>query len=359
MKKTVKSSKKILTNKKIWTIILCSYILILIFFTFFDLKDFKPSFKSESNIQKILSEIANPEITELNKELYDLSMIKLANIKTNKDSSLWPASSSYPNDGAVLPSRRIVAFYGNFLSKQMGVLGEYPESEMFERLNTELKKWNDADPETPAIPALQYIAVTAQGRPGEDGKYRLRMPDEQIEKAIEMAKKINALVILDIQIGQSTIQNELPLLEKYLKLPQVHLAIDPEFSMKFGRLPGIYVGTYDASEINYVTDYLAKIVKENRLTPKVFVVHRYTKNMVTNLNQIKTVPEVQIIMDMDGWGPKSGKIATYKNYIYPDPVQFTGFKLFYKNDLWKPSTAMMTPSEILELTPKPIYIQYQ
>jgi hypothetical protein len=167
MKKTVKRVKKILTNKKIWTVILCSYILILIFFTFFDLKDFKPSLKSENNIQKILSEIAKPKIIELNKELYDLSMVKLANIKTNKDSLLWPASSSYPNDGAILPSRRIVAFYGNFLSKQMGVLGEYPESEMFEKLNTELKKWNEADPETPAIPALQYIAVTAQGKPGK------------------------------------------------------------------------------------------------------------------------------------------------------------------------------------------------
>ena len=174
-----------------------------------------------------------------------------------------------------------------------------------------------------------------------------------------MAEKINALVFLDIQIGQSTIQEELPLLEKYLKMPQVHVAIDPEFSMKNGRLPGVYVGTYDAAEINYVTDYLAKIVQENNLTPKIFVVHRYIKEMVTNYKLIKTVPEVQIVMDMDGWGPKYNKLVTYTKYIYSEPVQFTGFKLFYKNDLWKPSTAMMTPEEILELTPAPIYIQYQ
>lgn len=174
-----------------------------------------------------------------------------------------------------------------------------------------------------------------------------------------MAEKINALVFLDIQVGQSTIQEELPLFEKYLKMERVHLGIDPEFSMKGGRLPGVYVGTYDATEINYAIDYLAKIVQENNLTPKIFIIHRYTQNMVTNYQSIKTVPEVQIIMNMDGWGAKDKKLASYNKYIYKEPVQFTGFKLFYKNDLWAPSKAMMTPEEILKLTPQPIYIQYQ
>ena len=81
--------------------------------------------------------------------------------------------------------------------------------------------------------------------------------------------------------------------------------------------------------------------------------------MVTNYKLIKTVPEVQIVMDMDGWGPKDSKLGSYIKYIYKEPVQFTGFKLFYKNDLWAPSTGMMTPEEILKLTPAPIYIQYQ
>ena len=57
--------------------------------------------------------------------------------------------------------------------------------------------------------------------------------------------------------------------------------------MKFGRLTGVYVGTYDAAEINYVTDYLSKIVKENNLTPKIFIIHRYTQNMITNYKLIK------------------------------------------------------------------------
>jgi hypothetical protein len=33
-------------------------------------------------------------------------------------------------------------------------------------------------------------------------------------------------------------------------------------------------------------------------------------------------------MDMDGFGVL--KRSTYKTYIFREPVQFTGFKLFYK-----------------------------
>jgi hypothetical protein len=274
--------------------------------------------------------------------------------------SLWPVKTVYPNAGAILPFNRIVAYYGNLLSTSMGVLGQYPEDEMIAKLQAEVQKWTLADPETPAIPALDYIVVSAQGRPGVDGKYRLRMPDTEVDKIMTMAQKINGLVFLDIQVGQSTIQKELPLLEKYTKLPQVHIAIDPEFAMPNGELPGVdYVGTYDATDINYVIDYLAKIVDDNNLPPKILVIHRYRKNMVTNYKLIKTVPEVQIVMDMDGWGAPSGKTSIYKQYIENEPVQFTGMKLFYKNDILKPSTGMMTPEEVLKLTPSPIYIQYQ
>src|SRR3989344_2825122 len=64
---------------------------------------------------------------------------------------LWPAQAVYPNAGAILPFHRIVAYYGNLYSKKMGVLGEYPEEEMLARLNTEVEKWQTADPETPVM----------------------------------------------------------------------------------------------------------------------------------------------------------------------------------------------------------------
>jgi hypothetical protein len=115
----------------------------------------------------------------------------------------------------------------------------------------------------------------------------------------------------------------------------------------------------DATDINFASNYLANLVRENNLTPKILIVHRYTEKMVTNYKEIKTMPEVQIVMNMDGWGLPAKKIGTYNNFIYPEPVQFTGFKLFYKNDVITPGSVMLTPADLMKLTPRPIYIQYQ
>lgn len=273
----------------------------------------------------------------------------------------WPVKNQpYPLPGAILPFKRIVAFYGNLYSKRMGALGEYAPKEMLRMLDTEVSRWEKADPKTPVQPALHYIAVVAAGDPGKDGKYRNRMPDKQIDSVFTIASmRKNMIVFLDIQVALSTIRDELPRLEKYLKRPNVHLGIDPEFSMKGGILPGKKIGTYDASEINYVSDYLAKLVKENNLPPKVFVIHRFTKKMVTNYQNIKLRPEVQVVMHMDGWGEPDLKYGTYRHFIRSEPVQFTGFKIFYKNDLKKAPHRLMTPAELMKLWPQPIYIQYQ
>lgn len=301
-------------------------------------------------------------VKTIEKDKNGKSITKINKVPVNPQpikSHLWPVKTVYPNAGAILPFNRIIAYYGNLSSKGMGVLGQYPEYEMLQKLDVEVKKWEVADPNTPVVPALHYIAVVAQGSAGADGKYRARMSDEKIDKVLEIAKKINAIVFLDVQVGFSTIQIELPRLEKYLKLPQVHVGIDAEFSMKNGIRPGKIVGTYDASDINFVANYLAKLVKENNLPPKILVIHRYTQKMITNYKEIKPLPEVQIVMHMDGWGGAAKKIGTYKNFIYPEPVQFTGFKLFYKNDVLDKGTTLMMPNDLLKLNPRPIYIQYQ
>jgi hypothetical protein len=241
----------------------------------------------------------------------------------------------------------------------MGALGEYPPKVLWQMLNKEMKAWEKADSLTPVIPAIHYIAIVASGTPGKDGKYRTRMPEHQIDSALAIAKMGNAIVFLDIQVALSTLQQEVPTLEKYLKLPQVHLGIDPEFSMKDGSKPGKKIGSYDAADVNYCVDYLAKLVKDNNLPPKILIVHRFTQGMVKRHKEIKLRPEVQIVMHMDGWGEPILKRSTYKLYIYKEPVQFTGFKLFYKNDLKKAPHTLMTPEELLKLKPQPIYIQYQ
>ena len=272
----------------------------------------------------------------------------------------WPVKDQpLPLPGAILPFKRIVVYYGNLHSKKMGALGEYEPKEMWSRLHKEVKHWEKADPNTPVQVGLHYIAAVASGSPGKDGKYINRMGNQQIDSVMTIAKMHDAIVFLDLQVGLSNLKDELPRIEKYLKLPNVHLGIDPEFSMKGGDKPGTKIGTYDAADINYVSKYLADMVNELNLPPKVFVVHRFTKKMVTNSQNIKLRPEVQLVMHMDGWGEPDLKLGTYRYFIQNEPVQFTGFKLFYKNDLKKAPNRLMTPEELMKLKPAPIYIQYQ
>lgn len=275
-----------------------------------------------------------------------------------KPKPMWPVPGPLPLPGSILPNNRIVAFYGNPLSRRMGILGQIPPHQMLAKLDTVVASWQEADPLTPVQPALHLVAVVAQAAAGRDGKYRARMADTLIDRVLNWAESRNAIVFLDIQVGKSTLQDELPRLTKYLSLPNVHLGIDPEFSMKRGGKPGERVGTYDAADINWASAFLADLVTQHDLPPKVFVIHRFTRPMVTNARKITLDPRVQIVMHMDGWGWPSRKRESYRRYIYEEPVQFTGFKLFYRNDT-KQGHPLMTPADVLMLEPKPVYIQYQ
>lgn len=274
-------------------------------------------------------------------------------------SANWPVKTTYPFAPPILPFKRIVAYYGNFYSAHMGILGAMPPDDVLKKLQVEIKNWQQADSLIPVQPAIEYIAVTAQSKPGKDGKYRQRMPFSQVDKALALAGKINAILILDVQVGHDSLSNELPRLEPYLKMNNVHLAIDPEFSMKDGAIPSSEIGNFDAGDINYASGYLAQLVHRYHLSPRLLIVDRFTEHMVTNYQSIIKRPEVQIVMTMDGFGMPAKKINTYKQFIASEPVQFTGFKLFYKNDIASAPYKLMTPAEVLKLDPSPVYIQYQ
>ena len=270
----------------------------------------------------------------------------------------WPVAGPDPMAGSILPNKRIVAFYGNPLSKKMGILGELPPDDMLAKLDREVAAWASADSATPVQPALHLIAVVAQGSPGTAGKYRMRMDSALIERVYGWAKSRGALLFLDVQVGQGTLQEELPRLTPFLKRPDVHLGIDPEFSMKRGHVPGTRIGTFDAADVNFAASMLAGLVEREHIPPKVLVVHRFTRDMLTGYKRITLDPRVQIVINMDGWGPPSLKRESYRRYVYQYPVQFTGFKLFYRNDK-KGGSRLMAPAEVLALHPRPMYIQYQ
>lgn len=279
--------------------------------------------------------------------------------KGDKYDSLWPVKMPTPRAGAVLPNHRIIAYYGNPLSKKMGVLGEYPKDEMLAMLDREAARWAKADPSRPVKKALHLIVTVAQGAPGKNGLHRLQMRDSMVNEVYSWAKSKNAIFFMDIQVGLSDVQSEVPRLRPFLENPDVHLALDPEFAMKpSGKKPGTKIGTLDAADINWAINFLDQIVREKNLPPKILVVHRFTRKMVTNADKIRPTPNVQVVMDMDGWGPPWLKFDSYHDYVKAEPVQFTGFKLFYHNDT-KKGDPLMQPKDLLALWPQPVYIQYQ
>jgi hypothetical protein len=270
--------------------------------------------------------------------------------------SLWPVKGPEPLPGSILPAKRIVAFYGNPLSKGMGILGATASEDMLRKLDAETAAWNRIDPEHPVQPALHLIVLVANAHPGANGKYRTRHDSAMIERVYGWAQSRGALLFLDLQVGRSTLKDELPWIEKFLVRPDVHLGIDPEFSMKNGGVPGQRVGTYDAADVNYASRFLADLVDKHGLPPKILVVHRFTPGGVTNARKIVLDPRVQIVMHMDGFGAPWVKRDTYWRDIKREPVQFTGWKQFTRLRNDRPPTPR---GEILRLWPVPLYIQLQ
>src|SRR3989344_2452580 len=157
-------------------------------------------------VGKILPPPAKPK---LDTALYDRQLARMANYASTTASTtvrLWPVKTAYPKAGAIMPMKRIVAYYGNFYSTKMGILGEFEPDVVLGKLKQEVAKWEAADPTTPVIPAIDYIAVTAQGSAGESGYYRFRMPAEHVQKAITMARQVDGIVILEVQAGLAPLQ---------------------------------------------------------------------------------------------------------------------------------------------------------
>ncbi|HET9798623.1 MAG TPA: hypothetical protein VFP90_11560 [Gemmatimonadaceae bacterium] len=278
---------------------------------------------------------------------------------TRKEAT-WPTGPA-PIAGALLPKNRIVAYYGNPHSKKMGVIGEYPEQQMLGMWDRTVAAWKAADPKTPVIPAIHLVTVVAQGAPGSDGMWRRWEDSSMIERTYKWAKSRNGILFLDIQASHSTLQKELPRLLPWLARPDVHLGVDPEFYMHYereGARPSSKIGMMMASDVNYVIRTLDKLVADKKIPPKILVVHRFTKKMVPDAENIRPTSRVQVVMHMDGWGPPWLKFDSYRDYIVDHPVQYTGFKLFYHNDT-KKGDALLTPRELLQLRPRLSYVQYQ
>ena len=314
---------------------------------------------SDAAVSPVVGDSAPPRLAP-GRPTKDATSFAAAIRAGNRKLASWPTGPA-PLPGALLPKNRIIAYYGNPHSKKMGVIGEYPEQQMLGMLDRTVAAWKAADPKTPIIPAIHLVTVVAQGAPGSDGMWRRRETPEMIERTYNWAKSKKGILFLDIQASHSTLQQEVPPLLKYLERPDVHLGVDPEFFMHYdkeGVRPSAKIGTMMAADVNYVIRTLDKLVADKNLPPKILVVHRFTRRMVPDAENIRPTPRVQVVMHMDGWGPPWLKFDSYRDYIVEHPVQFTGFKLFYHNDT-KKGDPLLTPPELLQLRPRLSYVQYQ
>jgi hypothetical protein len=265
-----------------------------------------------------------------------------------------PELRAFVEQGPLLPTHRILTYYGHPHDPNMGILGEHGKEELLPLLLAEAANYEAADPTRPVIPAFEVIATVAQRDPGADGDYLLETDLETIVEYANFAEANGALLFLDLQIGRSTVEAEVAKVRDVLRRPHVHLALDPEFAVRAGETPGIHIGELTAEQILVAQQTLAQIVREEGVPPKILIVHQFREDMIIGKGRIATIPGVQVVIDADGFGSPKLKTDSYYYLIREEPVGFPGFKLFYRQD-----EPLMSAREVLALDPTPLLIIYQ
>lgn len=254
----------------------------------------------------------------------------------------------------VIPKNRILSYYGFPGNELMGILGAYDKDALLTKLKAQAAEYEAVDPSRPVRLAYEVIASVAQRDPMADGSYLTYTGDNIIKDYVDYTRKKGLLLILDVQYGRKSTKDELDAMEQWLKHDHVHVALDPEFAIKEGQVPGQDLGTIDASDVTYAQQRLAGFAKAEGISPKILVVHQFNYYSISNKDQIKAVDGVDFVLEVDGWGPPKDKLATYGVIARPPLIEYYGFKLWYDQD-----DPLMTPAEVLALNPSPDVIIYQ
>ena len=251
----------------------------------------------------------------------------------------------------VLPDRRVVAFYGAPQSPELGALGIGSPDQAARRLERQARRYDR--PDRPVLPALELIAVIANADPGEDGAYRGRQPDAVIDRYLRAAREHRMMLVLDIQPGRSDFFTETTRLERWLREPDVGLALDPEWRVAEGEVPGQVIGHVGAREVNATSAWLAQLVARQHLPQKLFIVHQFTDDMVDD-TQLKRRDGLAMVLNADGFGSQAVKVAKYHAFTRAAKTFDQGLKLFYEED-----AGLMSPGEVLGLRPAPDVVVYE
>jgi hypothetical protein len=170
----------------------------------------------------------------------------------------------------------------------------------------------------------------------------------------ELANSNHMLFFMDMQIGHSTVQAEVNNAWSFLQMPGVDLALDPEFDMPPGTIPGIEFGRMTAAEINWVIDKLSNLVLTQHLPTKVLIIHQFRESMLPDWQKIRIKPGVEVVTSVDGFGTPGEKLDDYRIFDRQQLIQYPGFKLFYRLD-----TPLMSPRDVLRMDPAPLMVMYQ
>jgi hypothetical protein len=253
----------------------------------------------------------------------------------------------------ILPDRRVVAYYGAPQDPELGALGAGRPASVARRLRGQARPY--ARGGRPVLPAFELISTVVQSDAGDDGDYGMRQSARTIRRYLRAARREGMLLILDIQPGRAPFMREVRALEHFLAQPDVSLALDPEWSMAPGELPGQQIGSTDAATVNEVSAYVSRIVRRHRLPQKLLVVHRFTQDMIENEAALRRHPGVALVVNVDGFGDRPNKISKYRAFTRGRRRgAHYGFKLFYEED-----TDLMRPRHVLRLRPAPDLIVYE
>ena len=252
----------------------------------------------------------------------------------------------------IFPAYRVVAYYGAPQSPKLGALGIGSPGRAARKLMRQARGYRRGG--RPIMPAFELIATIAAAGPGPDGKYRTRQRRGVISRYLKAARRAKALLVLDIQPGQEKFMTEVRALRRFLREPDVSIALDPEWSMAPGQVPGKVIGSTDAATVNRVAAYMAEIVRAGNLPEKLLVVHQFTDGMIRNKNRLERHPGVALTLNVDGFGDRPNKLSKYKLFTRQNKRFFNGFKLFYEED-----TNLMRPRNVLRLRPRPDFVVYE
>jgi len=266
--------------------------------------------------------------------------------------ALVPAPLDTAPRGSLLQDHVLVTWYGNPRSSRMGALGEQTGAARVARLKAQAAAYQAHTPKR-VLMAYHLVAVVAQCTAGSDGLWRRRETTDIIQGLLTEARAHGFRLILDIQPGHSTVAAEVQALAPFLREPDVDLALDPEFSMDECQVPGRQIGSMSARDVNGAIEALERTITAFNLPPKVLIVHQFRLDMLPDKGNIRTSGLVDVVLDMDGFGSQTLKLASYRA-VMRRPLAFAGIKLFYKQD-----QNLFTPAQVMALTPSPAVVIYQ